>query len=258
MAGINAARYAKDQDPIILGRDQAYIGVLIDDLVTKGVDEPYRMFTSRAEYRLLLRHDNAAERLAPLGCELGLLDGSQLAGVEDKSRRVRELSERLEQAQIRTNAENDALLEAIGTTPLEQSQSAARLLRRPQVSMEDLLHLLSNEDREAIEASPPEVLEQLEIQVRYEGYIARQLTEIKRHRATETLRIPDHFDYAPIEGLTFEARDKLGRLRPATLGQASRIPGVSPADVSVLLVHLHRDRAVEAGAGVPGAAPKDN
>lgn len=258
MAGINAARYAKDQDPFILRRDQAYIGVLIDDLVTKGVDEPYRMFTSRAEYRLLLRHDNAAERLAPLGCELGLLDGSQLAGVEEKSRQVRELSERLERAQIGTNADNDALLEAIGTTPLEQSQSAARLLRRPQVSMEDLLHLLSNEDREAIEASPPEVMEQLEIQVRYEGYIARQLAEIKRHRATETLRIPDHFDYAPIEGLTFEARDKLSRLKPATLGQASRIPGVSPADVSVLLVHLHRDRALEAGVGAPGEASKDN
>ncbi len=240
MAGINAALHARGEPPFILRRDQAYIGVLIDDLVTKGVDEPYRMFTSRAEYRLLLRHDNAAERLSALGHGLGLLSGEQLAIVEEKQRKVAEYTGLLESIQVRAGEESDAHLESLGTTPLEESMSAARLLRRPQISYSDLLRMLSDDDRERLAAAPSEVVEQLGVQARYEGYIRRQQAEIRRHRATETLPVPDGFDYWPLEGLTYEAKDKLSRLRPATLGQASRVPGVSPADISVLLVHLYR------------------
>jgi tRNA uridine 5-carboxymethylaminomethyl modification enzyme len=240
MAGINAALHARGEPPFILRRDQAYIGVLIDDLVTKGVDEPYRMFTSRAEYRLLLRHDNAAERLSALGHGLGLLSGEQLAVVEEKQRKLAEYTGLLESIQVRAGEESDAHLESLGTTPLEESISAARLLRRPQISYDDLLRMLSDDDRERLASAPSEVVEQLGVQARYEGYIRRQQAEIRRHRATETLRVPNGFDYWPLEGLTYEAKDKLSRLRPATLGQASRVPGVSPADISVLLVHLYR------------------
>lgn len=240
MAGINAALHARNEAPFVLRRDQAYIGVLIDDLVTKGVDEPYRMFTSRAEYRLLLRHDNAAERLSSLGYSLGLLTAEQLSLVEEKQRKTKEYSDLLDAVQVKSSDATDTLLEALGTAPLEESQAAAKILRRPQVSFDDLLSLVSAEDRDRISSAPPDVVEQLAIQARYEGYIRRQMAEIRRHRATETLQIPASFDYWSLEGLTHEAKDKLDRLRPGTLGQASRIPGVSPADVSVLLVHLHR------------------
>lgn len=246
MAGINAARLVKGQGEFILRRDQAYIGVLIDDLVTKGVDEPYRMFTSRAEYRLLLRHDNATERLSHLGNDLGLIADSQLATVQERQRQVRELSDALEDIQIRSSDETSRLLAELDTAPLGESQSAAKLLRRPQITFDGLLSLLQPEERERFEEAPAEVVEQLAIRARYDGYIRRQLAEIRRHKATESLAIPGHFSYATIEGLTFEARDKLTRMRPATLGQASRIPGVSPADISVLLVHLHRGAAATA------------
>jgi tRNA uridine 5-carboxymethylaminomethyl modification enzyme len=240
MAGINAARYVREEVFFVLRRDQAYIGVLIDDLVTKGVDEPYRMFTSRAEYRLLLRHDNAAERLSHLGHGLGLLTSEQLSTVEEKQRRTREFAEMLDKVQIRASDETDRLLESLGTSPLGESQSAAKILRRPQISFDDMLKLLPAVDRERIASASPDVVEQLAIQARYEGYIRRQLAEIRRQRATETLPIPSNFDHRLVEGLTFEAKDKLARLRPATLGLASRVPGVSPADISILLVHLHR------------------
>jgi tRNA uridine 5-carboxymethylaminomethyl modification enzyme len=249
MAGINAALYVRGEAPFILRRDQAYIGVLIDDLVTKGVDEPYRMFTSRAEYRLLLRHDNAAERLSALGHDLGLLTAEQLHAVQDKQRKIQEYSELLEAVQVKSTDTTDTLLEALGTAPLEESQAAARVLRRPQVSFDDLLSLVSEEDRGRISSAPPEVVEQLAIQARYEGYIRRQTAEIRRHRATETLQIPASFEYWSLEGLTYEAKDKLSRLRPGTLGQASRVPGISPADVSVLLVHLYRARKDTREAG---------
>jgi len=242
MAGINAALHARSEAPFMLRRDQAYIGVLIDDLVTKGVDEPYRMFTSRAEYRLLLRHDNAAERLSHLGCALGLVTTAQLSSVEEKQNKVREYAELLDTVQVRSSEETDMLLESLGTAPLEESQTAAKVLRRPQVSFDDLLGLVSAADRDRIVSAPEEVVEQLAIRARYDGYIRRQTAEIKRHRATETLLIPDGFEYWPLEGLTYEAKDKLSRLLPTTLGQASRIPGVSPADISVLLVHLHPSR----------------
>ena len=249
MAGINAALHVRNEPPFVLRRDQAYIGVLIDDLVTKGVDEPYRMFTSRAEYRLLLRHDNAADRLSHLGHALGLLSTEQLAMVEEKQRKLAEYAELLDTVQVRSGKGNDQLLEALGTTPLGESQTAAKVLRRPQVSFDDLLKLMSAADRDRISSASPDVVEQLAIRARYEGYIRRQLAEIRRHRGTETLAIPDVFDYWPLEGLTYEAKDKLSRLRPGTLGQASRVPGVSPADISVLLVHLYRSLKVRAETG---------
>jgi tRNA uridine 5-carboxymethylaminomethyl modification enzyme len=240
MAGINAALYVQERPPFTLRRDQAYIGVLIDDLVTKGVDEPYRMFTSRAEYRLLLRHDNAADRLSHLGHELGLLSSERLAQVESRRRQTEELSQLLEETQIRAGSDSDAVLEALGTTTLAESQSAARMLRRPEISLEDLMALLPPEVREALRSAPEDIRDRIAIEARYDGYIRRQLAEIRRHRATESLTIPDGFDFSRVEGLTFEAKDKLTRSRPGTLGQASRVPGVSPADISVLLVHLHR------------------
>jgi tRNA uridine 5-carboxymethylaminomethyl modification enzyme len=255
MAGINAALHARDEPPFILRRDQAYIGVLIDDLVTKGVDEPYRMFTSRAEHRLLLRHDNAAERLSQFGHGLGLISDEQLAMVQGKQQQVRELAEMLDKVQVRSDDTSDRVLESLGTTPLEESQSAAKVLRRPQVSFADLLGLLPASAKERIASASPEVVEQLDIRARYEGYIRRQTAEINRHRATETMEIPGDFDYWAPGGLTYEAKDKLTRIRPATLGQASRIPGVSPADISVLLIHVHRalagTRGSKAKTGLP-------
>ncbi len=242
VAGINAALYAQDEPPFFLRRDQAYIGVLIDDLVTKGVDEPYRMFTSRAEYRLLLRHDNAAERLSHLGHKLGLISAEQLVIVEKKQQGLAEFTDLLDTVQVRACEDSNRVLEELGTMPLEESQSAAKLLRRPQVTYEDVIRLVGSSDRERISQAPPEVVEQLEIQARYEGYIRRQMSEIRHQRATETLGIPADFDYWSLQGLTYEAKDKMSRIRPATLGQASRVPGVSPADVSVLLIHLHRSQ----------------
>ena len=243
MAGINAALYALERAPFILRRDQAYIGVLIDDLVTKGVDEPYRMFTSRAEYRLLLRHDNASERLSGLGHSLGLISSEQLASVEERQRKVVEYTQMLEKAPIRSDSQTRAYLQALGTSPLEEVQSAAKVLRRPQVRFEDVLGLMRPADRERFDTVPLDVVEQLDVGARYEGYIRRQLTEIRRHRVTESLAITPDFDYTSLEGLTNEAKDKLRLIRPSTLGQASRIPGVSPADISILLVHVHRRAA---------------
>jgi tRNA uridine 5-carboxymethylaminomethyl modification enzyme len=250
MAGINAALYVRDEPPFILRRDEAYIGVLIDDLVTKGVDEPYRMFTSRAEYRLLLRHDNALDRLAHLGYKLGLLTAEQLERADQKRRAVEKYGELLEKTVIRPDAAANQLLESLGTPPLDAPQSAAKLLRRPQLSFEDLLRMLTRNDQQEWVDVSDEVAEQLTIQARYDGYIRRQLADIKRHHATETLVIPKDFDFWALEGLTFEAKDKLHRLRPATLGQASRVPGVSPADISVLLIHLHR--ALRSREGLAG------
>ncbi len=250
IAGINAALSARGVEPFILGRDQAYIGVLIDDLVTKGVDEPYRMFTSRAEYRLLLRHDNADERLAEFGQRLGLLEEAQLQAVENRRHQVGELQAFLDSTTLRDDGQLNAELESMGTSPISEPQTAGQLLRRPQVALLDLMRML-----EASGHSPgrydEKVLEQVEIRARYDGYIQRQLAEIRRHRATEHRAIPPGFAFDSIEGITVEARDKLTRLRPATLGQASRIAGVSPADISVLLLHLHR--AGSEGAGTSAA-----
>lgn len=254
IAGINAALAARGEEPFILGRDQAYIGVLIDDLVTKGVDEPYRMFTSRAEYRLLLRHDNADERLAEFGQRLGLLEPAQLRAVENRRNQVAELQAFLESTTLRDDAQLNSELETMGTSPISEPQTAAQLLRRPQVALPDLLRMLEATGH-STGRYDEKVLEQVEIRARYDGYIQRQLSEIRRQRATEHRAIPPGFSYDSIEGITVEARDKLTRLRPATLGQASRIAGVSPADISVLLLHLHRADSEAAGISATVSRP---
>lgn len=240
MAGINASRLVTEEEPVILGREEAYIGVLLDDLVTKQVDEPYRMFTSRAEYRLLLRHDNAAERLSPLGADLGLISEEKLDRVLEKQKKVDRYAQMLEGIRVQPGAETAEALETLGTTPLSEPQSAAQVFRRPQVDFSGLLTLLGPADREALGAVEPEVAERLSINAQYAGYIERQQEAIERTRATEHKRIPEEIDYTLLEGITVEARDKLERFRPETLGQASRIAGVSPADVSLLALYVHR------------------
>jgi tRNA uridine 5-carboxymethylaminomethyl modification enzyme len=173
--------------------------------------------------------------------------------VREKQRRLAEYSELLDHVQVKSSPESCEVLEALGTSPLDQSQSAARVLRRPEVTFQHLLDILSPEDRERLATAPPETVEQLEIEAMYEGYLKRQLAEVSRQRATETMIIPARYDYSGLLGLTFEAKDKLGRMRPATVGQASRVPGVSPADISVLLIHLQRAMAAR-DARAPAAA----
>ncbi|HZK48871.1 MAG TPA: tRNA uridine-5-carboxymethylaminomethyl(34) synthesis enzyme MnmG [Thermoleophilia bacterium] len=243
IAGINAALGVKGEPPLILGRDEAYIGVLVDDLVTKGVDEPYRMFTSRAEYRLLLRHDNAVERLSHIGHALGLISGEQLARVNERIELVERAAETLETMRIRRSERSDALLEGLGTTGITESQTATQMLRRPQVTFDVLLSLMEGPETEWLSGLAPEIVEQIEIRAQYDGYIQRQMDEIARRKSTEGTAIPVDLAIADLVGITVEAKDKLARLKPMTLGQASRIAGVSPADISVLLMHIHRHRS---------------
>jgi tRNA uridine 5-carboxymethylaminomethyl modification enzyme len=222
MAGINAVRRIRDLSPIVIQRDQGYIGVLIDDLVTKGTVEPYRMFTSRAEYRLLLRQDNADSRLSRLGFEIGLLPEKQYQKFEAKQKAVASELERLHKTRI-------------------GSETLVQLLRRPEVTYKDLPAW--NPDL------PQEVLEQVEIAVKYAGYIERQQSEIEKFKSLESKCIPDAFDYSVVPSLCSEARQKLTKIRPATVGQASRISGVSPADISILTVWLKRSAKTAAAAG---------
>lgn len=243
IAGINAALQVKGEPPFVLGRDQGYIGVLIDDLVTKDLDEPYRMFTSRAEHRLLLRHDNAAERLAPLGHGLGLISTEQLHSVEGRMSSVERVEAGLMSMNVRAGAETNAALAALGSSPLLESQPAFQLLRRPEVTFDALLGLLRAADRRLLGAVSPEVAEQIAVRAQYDGYIQRQLADIARRRSTECIAIPPGLDFSGMHGITIEARQKLERFHPETVGDASRILGVSPADISVLLVHLHRLKA---------------
>lgn len=243
MAGVNAALRVRGDAPLILGRDQAYIGVLIDDLVTKGVDEPYRMFTSRAEYRLLLRHDNASERLSHIGHALGLVGDDQLARIERQVASVEKAAELLETVRIRGSERIDGLLEGLGTSGLADSQTAAQILRRPQITLRDVLAMMEGPERDWLSDLEPEAVEQIEIRAQYDGYIQRQMSDISRRKATEDTLIPPDLAVQDLVGITVEAKDKLARIRPMTLGQASRIAGVSPADVSVLMMHIHRHRS---------------
>src|SRR5208337_272534 len=209
MAGINAARRIRDLPPVVLARDQAYIGVLIDDLVTKGTAEPYRMFTSRAEYRLLLRQDNADLRLSQISYEIGLLPAHNYLQVKGKQQAVDDEIRRLETTRF-------------------GADTLAKILKRPEVSYKDL-HYKCDKLSE-------EVINQVEIIIKYEGYIARQEDEIARFRSLENKLIPDGFDYSAVPSLRLEARQKFLKIRPATLGQASRISGVSPSDIGILMV----------------------
>ncbi len=232
VAGINAALKVKGKPPFVLERSQSYIGVLIDDLVTKGTNEPYRMFTSRVEYRLLLREDNADVRLAPLGYEIGLVDELRYRRSAEKSRLIEQEIERLAHTYVNPHAEPELL-----TRPV----TGAELLRRPHVSYEKVASLMGEE------VSLDEgVVRQVEIEVKYEGFIKRQLEEIARFRKIERIKIPPDIDYGSIRGLSNEIREKLSKIRPVTLAQALRVSGVTPAAISLLMVYLekmHRSRA---------------
>lgn len=245
IAGINAALSVCGKGPFILGRDQAYIGVLIDDLVIKGVDEPYRMFTSRAEYRILLRQDNADMRLTPLGASIGLVDSRRLALLEEKCRAIESLTEWCESKTVRATSELNELLERVGTAPLNKGIKVADLVRRPQLNFANLHEVIpalaDRLDSIVSEVAPEyprrdEIVEATEILLKYGGYIARERELAEKASRLENVKIPHNFDYLSRTQLSTEARQKLDRLRPVTIGQASRIPGVSPADINVLLL----------------------
>lgn len=240
MAGINAHRKIHGLAPVVLGRSQAYIGVLIDDLITKGTEEPYRMFTSRAEFRTLLRQDNADVRLTPLGYEVGLASENRYNRVKSKTTDYQLVIQKINQNSI-SPQEINHWLEELGTDPIKQKIRLVNILSRPQV---DLLSLMNAVPvvRDLIYSitSDPEALEQAEINVKYEGYIEREFELASKMNRMEDVRIHDAIDYNLVPSLSAEARQKLAQIRPATLGQAIRISGVSPADVSILMVYLGR------------------
>ena len=239
MAGINAARKVQEKDPFILNRSDAYIGVLIDDLITKGTEEPYRMFTSRAEYRILLRQDNADLRLTPIGHAIGLASDEALENVNYKLKGTKEIISFLRKEGVKPEQINP-LLEEKGSSPIKQQLKLEGLLSRPQLNLTDLVE---NHPplKEFVSAYKEEAIpEQAEIQVKYEGYIAREQEVADKLGRLDTVKIPSDVDYTKLSSLSSEAVEKLSSLRPATIGQASRISGVSPSDVSVLLIYLGR------------------
>ena len=236
IAGINAARKNSGQEPIVLSRSSSYIGTLIDDLVTKGCQDPYRMMTSRSEYRLLLRQDNADERLMPLGREIGLIDDDTYNKfLERRSQKEAEI-ERVSRLTVAPSAELNAKLEALGTTPLSTGIKMSELIKRPEVSYFDLADF--DKDRPCL---PYEVAEKVETEIKYEGYIRRQQAQVEDMLRLENRKIPKDIDYSGIEGLRLEAREKLSKVKPANVGQASRISGVSPSDVTVLNIWLEKN-----------------
>jgi len=240
MAGINAHRKINSLNELVLGRNQAYIGVLIDDLVTKGVDEPYRMFTSRAEYRILLRQDNADERLSGIGKEIGLLDVSRYDEYLQKKDNIEKVRLFLDKVKI-TIAEANPLLKKLGTSEIVESKRLSVLLGRPQVSVMHLVEASAKFSKFVADNDISEVeLENAEIFVKYNGYIEREKTLAEKINRLEYLKIPDNVDYLKFPSISTEGRQKLSKIRPATIGQASRITGISPADISVLLIFLGR------------------
>ena len=240
MAGINAHRKINSLNELVLGRNQAYIGVLIDDLVTKGVDEPYRMFTSRAEYRILLRQDNADERLSGIGKEVGLLDVSRYDEYLQKKENIEKVRLFLDKVKI-TIAEANPLLKQLGTSEIVESKRLSVLLGRPQVSVKHLVEASVKFSKFVADNNISEVeLENAEIFVKYNGYIEREKTLAEKINRLEYLKIPENVDYLKFPSISTEGRQKLAKIRPATIGQASRITGISPADISVLLIFLGR------------------
>ena len=233
IAGINAAMEVKGKEQLILDRSEAYIGVLIDDLVTKENHEPYRMMTSRAEYRLLLRQDNADLRLRKKGWEVGLIDDETYHKLQEKERMIHEEIERVEHATVGGSAEVQSLLESQGSTLLKSGTTIAELIRRPELNYKVLAPI----DKERPEL-PEDVCEQVEINIKYDGYIRRQMKQVEQFKKLEQKKIPEDIDYEDVGSLRIEARQKLEAYRPVSIGQASRISGVSPADISVLLVYL--------------------
>lgn len=241
MAGINAARKVLGKEPVILDRSEAYIGVLIDDLVTKGTNDPYRLLTSRAEYRLLLRNDNADLRLTSIGYEIGLIPEERYRRFEKKKEQISLELERLKTTRVKPEEHVQGILSEAGTVTLNNSADLLSLLRRPEITMDHIERI-----------SPPpeplsdEVKEQVEIEVKYEGYIEKQLQQVERLKKMEKKRIPEDIDYDTIHGIANEAKQKLNQIRPISIGQASRISGVTPADISILLVYLEHYNKVTA------------
>jgi tRNA uridine 5-carboxymethylaminomethyl modification enzyme len=239
VAGINAALKVKNEEPFTLDRSEAYIGVLIDDLVTKGTQEPYRMFTSRAEYRLILREDNADLRLMEKGHRLGLVDDAAYNRFREKKEAITRELARLQKIKIRPTAGVNDQLKALGSNPLKNVASLEELLRRPELTYHNLKAFDSSHN-----SLSPEVIEQVELEVKYAGYIRKQEELIERFRRMEQVRIPEDIQYDTITGLTREVKEKLARIKPMTLGQATRISGVTPAAVSILMVQLKRIGAI--------------
>ena len=237
VAGINAALKLQGKDPLILTRDTSYIGTLIDDLVTKGTQEPYRMMTSRSEYRLLHRQDNADQRLSHIGAAVGLVSPERHRQVQEKYEAVRREMQRLEANGVPASAELNAMLESRDSAPVANSARLADLLRRPNVTYEDLAPF--DKDRPALSLA---VTEEVEIQVKYAGYLSRQEKQVEAFRKEENRTLPADLDYNAIAGLRLEARDKLSAVRPMSVGQASRISGVSPSDIAVLLIWLEQNK----------------
>ncbi len=239
MAGINAHLKINEEETFILKRDEAYIGVLIDDLITKGTEEPYRMFTSRAEYRTLLRQDNADLRLTPRSYELGLAGKERLERMEEKQKNSNRFIEFFRKTSF-TPEEVNPILEEVSSSPVKQADKMFKVFSRPKITMEHMRRLNAVSDFIAKNEFDDEVLEQTEIQVKYSGYIAKEKTNADKLLRLENIKIPDDFDYRKLKSLSYEAREKLESIRPVTISQASRISGVSPADISVLLVFLGR------------------
>ncbi|EIE7816683.1 tRNA uridine-5-carboxymethylaminomethyl(34) synthesis enzyme MnmG [Listeria monocytogenes] len=237
MAGINAARKVFAKEPVILGRDQAYIGVLIDDLVTKGTEEPYRLLTSRAEYRLLLRHDNADLRLTEIGHEIGLISDERYERFLAKQSPIEAEKERLQKTRIKPTAEVQAMLKEIGSGELKDGILAADLLRRPEITYDKIAQIVSRET-----FVTDEIAEQVEIQIKYEGYIQKSNLQVEKMKRMEDKKIPENIDYDAISGLATEALEKLKKIEPLSIAQASRISGVNPADISILLVYIEQGK----------------
>lgn len=239
MAGINAALKIKGKDPFILGRHEAYTGALIDDLVTKGTNEPYRMMTSRSEYRLILRQDNADLRLTQKGYDIGLVTEDRYQHFLERKRKFEEAMAYIRTKRFTPKAEVNAALESIGSAPLTTGMGADKILKRPEMTYRKMVDVLG------CPVFDPEAVEEMEITVKYEGYIARQEAAVKKAARMESEKMPKDIDYLHLEGISIEARQKLDKIRPLSLGQASRISGVSPADMSVLMVYVKRMKAAK-------------
>jgi len=247
IAGINAARLVRNEAPFVLKRSEAYIGVLADDLITKNTDEPYRMFTSRAEYRLILRQDNADRRLMKHGHELGLLPGAVYDRLRGKEELIGEAISAFEEISLNPEQIN-GYLEHSGSTAIVQPERASRLLRRPEINIDDFLSsgfvdhspVIQNIRGLVSEKLRQEIIEQVGIEIKYEGYFRRQEDEVRKFDLHERQRIPVNFNFARIKSLSSEGREKMKKVRPVSIGQASRISGVTAADISVLMVHLRK------------------
>jgi tRNA uridine 5-carboxymethylaminomethyl modification enzyme len=237
MAGINASRRTKELEPIVLKRSEAYIGVLIDDLVTKGTDEPYRMFTSRAEYRILLRQDNADLRLTKIGRDIGLVGDLRMSQLDKKQENIEGALSFFQKESV-SPKEMNPILENNNSSLIKQKTKLGKILSRPQIKLDDLLKLKSVEEK--TKKINQDVLEQAEIQIKYNGYIERERETVMKTNKLEGIRIPNKFDYGKLHAISAESREKLNQVKPETIGQASRISGVSPSDINVLLVFMGR------------------